>query len=428
MNSLGKITVITVSYNAVKSIDGTMESVFGQDYQNIEYIIIDGGSSDGTVDIIRNNEKRISRWISEKDNGIYDAMNKGIDCATGDWTIFMNCGDVFASNHVLSDVFVKNSDKIEGGQVIFGKSRMIFPDGRQAEMTVKHPLEDLWKGPIFRHGAMFVRTAILRNEPFLLDKGLKVSADFELIYRLFKKKMVFREVDTLILIFEKEGVSDDILRNYRDNLSILRRHKGVTITRWKYYQTRMLKVRIKKSFAGSFLKIGYDFAHHYLPNHVINHIPSYKIRHFYYRKVVGIRLGAGSSIHLNTRVDGGSISIGESSTINRHCFLDGRGGLAIGNRVSVSAEVHLITCDHNHQSETFHLRLGRIVIDDYVWIGSRATILPNVHIGMGAVVCAGAVVTKDVQPYSIVGGVPAKEIGQRTKNLNYRPEFFFNFD
>ena len=95
MNTPPLITIITVAYNAVKDIENTILSVLNQTYPNIEYIIIDGGSTDGTLDIIKKYEDKISYWVSEPDKGIYDAMNKGTLKATGVWLNFMNAGDTF---------------------------------------------------------------------------------------------------------------------------------------------------------------------------------------------------------------------------------------------------------------------------------------------------------------------------------------------
>lgn len=106
-----KISVITVCYNAVKELEKTILSVINQTYNNLEYIIVDGGSTDGTIEIIKKYEYKITFWISEPDNGIYDAMNKGIRHANGEWINFMNAGDIFNDNQVLEKIFANKYDE-----------------------------------------------------------------------------------------------------------------------------------------------------------------------------------------------------------------------------------------------------------------------------------------------------------------------------
>jgi acetyltransferase-like isoleucine patch superfamily enzyme len=166
----------------------------------------------------------------------------------------------------------------------------------------------------------------------------------------------------------------------------------------------------------------------YITNHIIAHIPSYTIRHAYYRYICRLKLGTDSSIHLNTFISDYEISIGNSSSIGRRCFLDGRGGLTIGNNVSISPDVHIITASHDMNTREFKAIRKAVTIQDYAWIGTRATIIPGVTIGTGAVVAAGAVVTKDVAPYTVVGGNPAKYIKDRTHDLNYKCKWFLPFD
>ncbi len=114
------------------------------------------------------------------------------------------------------------------------------------------------------------------------------------------------------------------------------------------------------------------------------------------------------------------ITIGANTNINKRCVLDGRGGLSIGNNVDIAQEVNIWTEQHDYNSPTYSSVNKRVVIEDYVWIASRSTILPGVRIGRGAVVACGAVVTKDVPPLVIVAGVPAKPIGQRKNVMNYK--------
>lgn len=422
------ISVITVVYNGVAAIESTIQSVINQDYDLIDYVIIDGGSTDGTVDAIKKYADKIDYWVSEKDNGIYDAMNKGIAAAKGEWIIFINCGDFFYTEDALEDIFIRHSEVINDADIIYGRSKMFYPDGKQLELAIRHDIKEHWKGPVFRHGAMLVKAEILKHELFLVEKAFKVSADFELIYRLYKKELAFKKVDTVILLFEKEGISDDGIKNLKDNYVIIKKYGDSSFGKWWYYQKQMLKQKIINSLLLRLLLMPRELIYHYIPNHFINHVPFYALRHFYYRRIMRIKIGKRSSIHLNNFIQGRNIYMGASTTINRNCYLDGRGFLQIGNSVSISPDVHLITCDHEHQSSSFYFKTGEIIIEDYVWIGSRAIVLPNVRIGKGAVVCAGAVVTKDVLPYTIVGGVPAKQIGERTKQLDYRPEHFAWFD
>lgn len=110
------------------------------------------------------------------------------------------------------------------------------------------------------------------------------------------------------------------------------------------------------------------------------------------------------------------ISIGEHTNINRECVLDGRGGLIIGSNVDVAQQVNIWTEQHDYNDSNYKAISAPVIINDYVWLASRATILPGVTIGKGAVVASGAVVTKDVPPFAIVGGVPAKIIGHRNED------------
>lgn len=166
----------------------------------------------------------------------------------------------------------------------------------------------------------------------------------------------------------------------------------------------------------------------YVPNYIIAYVPSYTVRHLYYRYILGIKIGRGSSIHMGAFFYESNLVIGENCCINRKCHLDCRGQITFGNNVSISPECNLITGSHDLNSADFAYISGNIILNNYVWLGTRAMILPGVEIGEGAVVCAGAVVTKDVKPYQIVAGIPAKVIGERNRNLNYSNKWFLPFD
>lgn len=157
---------------------------------------------------------------------------------------------------------------------------------------------------------------------------------------------------------------------------------------------------------------------YFLLNRVIAFIPVYWFRHLAYR-FTGIRIGRGSSIKMGAWLEGPHILIGEDSSVGRNCMLDGRGRLTIGNHVSISPDVQLITGSHDLNSPDFSFVSAPIVLEDFVWVGSRATILPGVTVGRGAVVATGAVVTRNVAPMTVVGGVPARKIGIRSSELSY---------
>ena len=158
----------------------------------------------------------------------------------------------------------------------------------------------------------------------------------------------------------------------------------------------------------------------WVENNVVAVIPLWFIRRAYHR-LMGMKIGRGSQLNMRTYIIGpGAISVGEYSHVNPGCLLDCRGGIRIGSRVSISHRVMLITGGHDLKSCDFAEIRKPIKVCDYVWIGAGATILHGVEIGEGAVVAAGAVVVDDVPPYTVVGGVPARKIGERAKGLDYK--------
>lgn len=155
--------------------------------------------------------------------------------------------------------------------------------------------------------------------------------------------------------------------------------------------------------------------------HFVGIVPCHYFRRFFYR-LAGIRIGKGSTIHTCARFyNPENISIGEDSIIGEGSVLDGRSRLTVGNHVDIASDVMIYNAEHDIKDPNFHAISAPVVIEDYVFIGPRAIILPGVTLKKGAVVGAGAVVTKDVDEYSIVGGVPAKQIGVREiKDLKYK--------
>lgn len=162
----------------------------------------------------------------------------------------------------------------------------------------------------------------------------------------------------------------------------------------------------------------------YLTNYIVAYVPSFTVRHLWYRRVLGIELGRNAGVHMGTyvwfwgprEIRRIGVSIGRNTRIGRKCTLDARSPLAIGDNVSISPEVMILAGTHDVNDPEFaasEVGPWAVAIEDHVWVGTRAMILPGVTVGRGAVVAAGAVVTKDVAPLTIVAGVPAKPIGMR---------------
>jgi acetyltransferase-like isoleucine patch superfamily enzyme len=166
----------------------------------------------------------------------------------------------------------------------------------------------------------------------------------------------------------------------------------------------------------------------FLGNHLfMNWTPS-RLRHWFLRRYCNVRIGANSSIAMGCFVTGRDIEIGSNTVINRHTYLDGRVPLRIGNNVNVSHHTLIQTLTHDPQDPDFRCLEKPVVIGDHAWIGARAIICPGVAIGEGAVIGAGSVVTRDVAPYTIVGGNPAVFIKERNRDLRYRTRYFPLFD
>lgn len=165
------VSVVTVCYNCKDEIEKTLNSVFKQTYGNIEYIIIDGGSTDGTVDIIKKHSRIISKFISEPDKGVYDAMNKGIDMASGEWINFMNAGDYFTDDKVIEEFFRK-SQNMEHSDILYGDTIVRYPFG---EYYLKA------EGGHWFHQSIFAKASLLKSLKFNLH--YKICADHDFLMR-----------------------------------------------------------------------------------------------------------------------------------------------------------------------------------------------------------------------------------------------------
>jgi glycosyltransferase involved in cell wall biosynthesis len=171
------ISVVTVVYNGSKYIEDTILSIINQDYKNIQYIIIDGGSTDSTIEIVNKYMDYVDLFISEPDYGIYHAMNKSLLFCKGQWVNFMNVGDYFYNNSVISDIFNENLNL--NSDIIYGNHQVLYSNS----IVNKYPsnLKYLWKGMTIQHQSIFVSQKVYKK--FSFNINYQFAADFDLIFR-----------------------------------------------------------------------------------------------------------------------------------------------------------------------------------------------------------------------------------------------------
>ena len=219
-----KISIITIVFNNVRDIAYTIESVLGQTYPHVEYIIIDGASDDGTMNVINGYRDRITQILSEKDKGIYDAMNKGLALATGDYVLFLNSGDELFDQHTLEQVVERG----QGADIIYGATKLI-DEQRQVLGDRRHkaPAEFDWKS--FRYGmnichqAIYVKRSLA--EPY--DRQYQLSADIDWVIRAAKKAKTSKNVQTYVAKYLVGGMTQKRHRQgLKERYQIFKKHYG----------------------------------------------------------------------------------------------------------------------------------------------------------------------------------------------------------
>lgn len=217
------ISIITVNYNNLDGLKKTVLSVLEQTYKAFEYIIIDGGSTDGSAEYIKLQKSGLSYWVSEKDKGIYDGMNKGLSHATGDYCLFLNSGDFFADKNVLSSIFdisyFITEDLIIGRQKFINKRGHISKGWKIDEKEIDERF--LWYNTL-PHQATFIKTSVLR-EIGGYDLDYPICADWvSWHYLLNERHCTYKLIDTVVSMMEQGGTSSDMNRCHNDMCRFLK--------------------------------------------------------------------------------------------------------------------------------------------------------------------------------------------------------------
>lgn len=212
-----KISLLTVSYNSAATIQDTIQSVRSQDYKDIEYIVVDGNSKDATLDIIKSNQSFIAKWISEPDNGIYDAMNKALRMATGDVVGILNSDDFYSDKTILSQV----ADAFTDPEVDVVYGDLVFVDPSNLNKIVRTYSSAHWNHKKFAWGFMPAHPTVFTRRKYYEQYGMfktdyKIAADYELLIRfLYVHKLRYKYLPLKMVVMRKGGVSS---QNWRSNI------------------------------------------------------------------------------------------------------------------------------------------------------------------------------------------------------------------
>lgn len=221
-----KISIITVNFNNSNGLKKTIDSVLAQRYADVEYIIIDGGSTDGSKELIESHSDKLSYWCSEPDKGIYDGMNKGIAKATCEYCLFLNSGDYFCNNHVLLDVFTKE----HSADLVIGRQKFYSKNGKTTvawSIREKDINERFFWSNTFPHQSTFIKTSLLKQVGGY-DLNYKVCADWAFWYiAVVEENCTYKCIPTPISLMEDGGVSRDMDKCRADMGRFLMQHHPV---------------------------------------------------------------------------------------------------------------------------------------------------------------------------------------------------------
>jgi acetyltransferase-like isoleucine patch superfamily enzyme len=421
------ITIITAVYNAGEQLAKTFDSVRSLKYKNIEYIVIDGDSTDSTKEVITNNLDLIAYYISEPDDGIADAWNKGLAVAKGDYICILNAGDTydefFINAHLGTGIqydtiqyattfLVENNFICNKVDIIFDKRKLIDGFG-------------------FLHTSIFVPRKIYDLVGYF-NLEYKIAVDTEWMLRALKKNISFVKSSAMNYM-ERGGISEknwlqaqkEYIAALNKNSFFLNQFEYIFALVKKHFQWVNQCIKLKEHIRRSRMQMIFILLA--LVNFLTALIPIHAIRRVLFR-VAGYKVSNRAYINGGVRFFSfGRLSVDDGTVINRGVYLDNRVDITIKKNVSISHDVKIYSLGHDADSDLFSTRGASIVIEDYAVIFAGAILMPGVKIGMGAVVYPNSVVTKNVEPMCVVGGNPAKFIKYRKCSLKYMLDYSYWF-
>lgn len=413
-----EISVIVAVRNASSTLRKTLCSLRAQTYREFEIVLIDGASTDQTLAIVQEFRQDIRVLVSEPDDGIADAWNKGVRHASGKWIIFLNSGDLLHRNHFSRVVPLLSVTSAQ--PTVLYCDVLKFNERNEPTITIRGKAPSargIASGSVgFAHPGSLA-SAVCFTQIGHFDTGLRIAIDTDWLLRAFKAGHAFQRFESVAYMSEG-GVSD--------------RKFGKAMREYFMCTTRLgLTSKSFAKLAGAILPALRNLLHAYrrllrsplrslkhvlisLANNVGQCLPFEWLRRAYFR-FLGFKLAPRACIAMGFQFYRlGRVTIGEGSVVNRCCLFDNRHRIEVGKNVSIARNVSIFTAGHDPESPFFEMTTAPVRIDDYVVIFAGATVMPGVHIGTGAIVYGGAVVTRNVEPMTIVGGVPARVVGRRS--------------
>ena len=422
MNDI-KISVIIANYNNGKTLERAILSVLSQTHKNYEILLIDGGSTDESLKIIEKYKKEFAFSVSEPDEGLGDAWNKGLEQVSGDIIGLLNADDeyYFRNFEFLAEEYIKYGNCIYYGETYFIENNQVVSVNRK-EFSEKNLL---W-GFGFTHTSCLIPKSVY-EEVGRFNTKVKIAVDTDFLIRAYIKGIVFRKINVKVYM-SKGGLSDKyFIKAYREYLNLLvdnEVYKKNTVRRQLFKVKMLLPFRYIKN--SSKIKNVLRQIKHILV-FFINKVYSlmfFKFMRSIYLRFLRIKIGKISSIIPGFKIYRFSnLKIGSNTVINRNSLIDNRAEVFIGNNVSIAHNCSIYTGGHEINSPYFEFVSKKVEIHDYAVLFANVIVNPGIVIGKGAVIMAGSVVTKDVEPFTIVGGNPAEVIGKRKEGLCYNLDY-----
>ncbi len=421
------ISVVVAVRNAEHTLRRTLQSLSAQTTRDFEIVLIDGASTDGTLRVAAEFKKDIAFQLSEPDAGIADAWNKGVRHARGGWIIFLNAGDLLHQDH-----FTRAMPALQDGKerpTVLYCDVLKFNDHNEPTLTIRGTSptgRGIARGSIgFAHPGSLTSAACFEKIGHF-DTSLRIAIDTDWLLRIFCAGCDFKRFASVAYMAEG-GVSDRKFGKAMREYFLCTTRLGLT-SNWHAASASHLLPAVRRVlhiyrsvFRGPLRTLKHLLVS--IVNSLAQCLPFYFMRRIYFG-LLGFKLGPHASIGMGFQFyRPGSVTLGEGSVVNRSCLFDNRGSIQIGKQVSIARNVTIFTAGHDPESPFFEMVIAPVRIDDHAVIFANVNIMPGVHIGAGAVIYGGAVVTKDVEPMTIVGGVPARPIGRR----NTTPEYALNY-